>query len=394
MKITAVREVTIALASTVRNADIAFDTMTASAVCVVSDVKQAGRPLVGLAFDSIGRYGHGGLLVERFSDRLLAAHPDDYASELYANNLDPNKAWQLVMRNEKAGGHGERAGAVGLLDSALWDLAAKVEDVPLWRLLHEQHGRAAADVTERRPRVAVYCSGGHYHATDDVSALRRELYTAKDAGFTRCKIKIGGAGLINDMRRVEAAVAIMDGDGKLAVDANAIFHRELAHAYLEALAPLPLAWIEEPVGPLDYALYAELAAAYLIPIATGENLFSAADLRNLLQYGGLNPQRDLLQMDVALAYGIPEYLRMLDCIEAAGFSRSQCLPHAGHLFALHTVAGLGLGAHETALDPNLPIAGFSEDARFEDGYVTLGDVPGVGIEAHQGLYPLFESIIP
>jgi L-alanine-DL-glutamate epimerase-like enolase superfamily enzyme len=224
--------------------------------------------------------------------------------------------------------------------------------------------------------------------------LRDELRRAKDAGFERCKIKVAGATLSEDQRRVDAALTIM-GDGRhLAVDANAGLDRAGAYAYLQAFAQLSLAWLEEAADPLDYAAYNELAGASAMPLATGENVFSAADLANLLRYGGLKPERDLLQMDVALSYGIPEYLRMLALAETAGYSREQCLPHAGHVFALHVVAGLGLGAHETALDLSLPIAGFSDDCRFADGYVTLGDSPGAGIEAHPGLYALFKDILP
>ena len=158
MRIVAVRETTVALGSKSRNADIAFDTMTASAVCVETDKLRNGRPLLGLGFDSIGRYGHGGLLAERFVDRLLAANPEEYADEMLADNIDPEKAWRIIMRNEKLGGHGERAGAVGLLDSALWDLAAKVTDVPFWWMLRQRYGTEAA-IDELRAGDLVFVTG-------------------------------------------------------------------------------------------------------------------------------------------------------------------------------------------------------------------------------------------
>lgn len=132
MRIVAIQEHTVALTTAFRNSSISFDGMTASALAIHSDARKNGKPLVGLAFDSIGRYAHGGLLRERFIPRLLNADPGAYADG--DGGIDPAKAWALMMANEKPGGHGERPGAVGLLDAALWDLAAKIDDVPLWRL--------------------------------------------------------------------------------------------------------------------------------------------------------------------------------------------------------------------------------------------------------------------
>jgi hypothetical protein len=79
MRIVAIHERTIPLSFASRNASISFDAMTASALAVVTDVSDNGKPLTGLAFDSVGRYGHGALLRERFIPRLLAAEPDEYA---------------------------------------------------------------------------------------------------------------------------------------------------------------------------------------------------------------------------------------------------------------------------------------------------------------------------
>ena len=123
--------------------------MTASAVVMVSDVMRNGRPLIGVAFDSIGRYGHGALLRERFVPRLLNASPSEYAGP-YGPGICPHKLWSLVMKNEKAGGHGERAGAVGLIDAAAWDLQAKIEDKPLWALLHEKFPGASTTALAKK----------------------------------------------------------------------------------------------------------------------------------------------------------------------------------------------------------------------------------------------------
>ncbi len=383
MRIVDVRERTVPLRADLRNAAIGFDEMTASAVAVVTDVRRAGRAVVGYGFSSIGRYGHGGLLRERFAPRLRAA---DLADEAGAN-LDPFRAWDAMMRNEKPGGHGERSGAVGALDMAVWDAAAKIEGAPLWRLLADRfRGGAAAS------RVPVYASGGHYRAGEGAAALADEIRRYRDAGYTRVKIKVAAAPLPDDLRRVETALRVLGAGEALAVDANAACDRTRAVALAGALAPCRLAWIEEICDPLDFELQSEICARYDRPMATGENLFSLADARNLIRHAGLRPDRDLLQFDIGLSYGLVEYLRILEMLEAHGWSRRSCVPHAGHLLALNAVAGLGLGGHEVAPDPDLPHGGFPDGIVVEDGCVRPPDLPGIGFEGKSNLWAILREL--
>ncbi len=386
MRISEIREKTVPLASPMRNARIGFSGMTASAVVVVSDVMRHGKPVVGLAFDSVGRYGHGGLLRERFIPRLLAAAPDDYLDG--KGHPDPVKVAAIVMRDEKQGGHGDRAGAVGLIDAAVWDLVAKLEDKPLWRVLAERTGAPVAAAP-----VAVYASGGHYRGDDDRALLRDELRRYRDWGYRRVKIKGHGLPLAQDLRRIEAALDVLGAASDLAVDCNGDMTRDEAVTFLSALEKLGVGWVEEPVDPLDYALYADLAARTRVPIATGENIFSSADTQNLLRHAGLRPDRDILQMDISLSYGIVEYLKILDLVAAHGWSRTQCYPHAGHLLALHAVAGLGLGCHEASPDPDAPLGGFPAGCVVADGKVSRPEAPGVGIETKPNLYALFSELL-
>ena len=380
MKITAIREETVSLASGLRNAGIAYDAMTASAVVVETD-----GGLRGLGFDSVGRYGHGALLRERFIPRLLDAPPGELVDG--DGLIDPAAAWRAMMANEKPGGHGERAGAVGVLDMALWDLRARQRGEPAWRTIAGYFGFDGA------PDVTVYGTGGHYGAdAADTEPLRESLADARGRGFRTFKIKIGGAPLATDLARVEAALEIA-GPGALALDTNGVWEPETAAGWLAALADYDLAWVEEPVSPLDYAGLAALAGRFPVPIGTGENLFSFDDARNLERHGGLRPDRDWLQFDISLSYGLPEYVRMVDCFTAKGWSPRRFAPHAGHVLALHTVAALGLGMAEVALDAALPIGGLPGGAVVEDGRVTLPDAPGFGIETMPALYACFSGLL-
>jgi L-alanine-DL-glutamate epimerase-like enolase superfamily enzyme len=385
MRITGIDETTIVMPSPNRNANLSFAAMTASAVVVRTDAMRNGRPLVGLGLDSIGRYGHGGLARERFIPRLLAASPDDYCDAM--GRLDPKRAFAVMMRDEKPGGHGDRAGAVGLIDSALWDLAAKFEDRPLWRLLSERLGAGDADA-----RVAVYASGGHYR-DDQLASLKAEIARAIDLGHTVFKIKVAGAPLAEDQRRIECALALLGPKRKLAVDCNCVLDADSAWCYLDKFAGYDLAWLEEPADPLDYQLYTEICAATQLPVATGENVFSLADARNLLRYAGLRNDRDLLQFDVSLCYGITELVHILEMAAQAGWDRRRFAPHAGHLLSLNAVAGLGLGMHETAADPDSPFGGYPAGMLVENGHVKMGDAPGIGIEAHPALSAVFADLL-
>ena len=290
-----VRVRTAPLRSDIRNAFIDFSQMTVAVVAVITDAVRDGRRVIGYGFNSNVRYAPSGLLRDRFVPRLLAAEPDDLVSADFPE-LDPHKAWQVLLRGEKPGGHGERSVAVGTLDMALWDAVAKLEGKPLYRLLAERYHGGQAD-----ERVFVYAAGGYYQPGKNLRALREEMRRYRDLGYTLLKLKIGGASLDEDQRRIEAVLEVAGAGENVAVDANGRFDLPTALAYAEALAPYGLRWYEEPGDPLGFALHAEVAARYPAPLATGENLFSLPDARNLIRYGGLRPERDVLQFDCALS---------------------------------------------------------------------------------------------
>jgi len=377
-RITEIRNAVVPISSAIANAYIDFSKMTASVVALVSDVARDGRPVVGYGFNSNGRYACRGLLDERFIPRLRGADPEAIAGG--DGNIDPVRAWPLMMANEKPGGHGERSVAVGVLDMALWDLVAKIADVPLWRMIADRwNGGRVAE------KVFTYAAGGYYYPGKGLEELKAEMRSYRERGYRVCKMKIGGAPLAEDLARIEAALEVVGSGENLAVDANGRFDLETAIAYGEALKPYGLFWYEEPGDPLDYALQAELAEHYDGPMATGENLFSHQDARNLLRYGGMRPDRDWLQFDPALSYGLVEYKRMLDLLPAHGFSARNCIPHGGHQFALGIAAGFGMGGNESYPDVFHPFGGFSDKVAVEDGMVGLHQSPGIGFEEKAAL---------
>jgi L-alanine-DL-glutamate epimerase-like enolase superfamily enzyme len=385
MRIVDLRELTAPISSPIANAYIDFSRMTCSLVAVVTDVVRDGKPVIGYGFNSNGRYGQGGLIRERFFPRLLEADPSALQNDA-GDNLDPQRIWSALMRNEKPGGHGERSVAVGTIDMAVWDAVAKIAGKPLFRLLAERHG------VQPDPRVFVYAAGGYYYPGKDLSALRAEMRGYLQRGYTVVKMKIGGAPIAEDRERIEAVLAEIGCDAQLAVDANGRFNLETAIAYAKMLRDYPLFWYEEAGDPLDYALQAALAEFYPGPMATGENLFSHQDARNLLRYGGMRSDRDWLQFDCALSYGLVEYLRTLQELRTAGWSPRRCIPHGGHQMSLNIAAGLGLGGNESYPDLFQPFGGFPDGVRVEGGFITMPDLPGIGFEGKADLIRVMRNL--
>ncbi|SDR71433.1 enolase C-terminal domain-like protein [Actinopolymorpha singaporensis] len=395
MRIIDVRVAEAPIGSGFANAVIDFSAMTVSVVAVETDHVVDGERVVGYGFNSNGRYAQTGILTGRLLPRLRACPPERLVDP-DTGLLDPVAANAVMRTNEKPGGHGDRAVAVGIMDMALWDAAAKAAGQPLHRLLRSRFDRPAPEsAPESAPRedsVWVYAAGGYYYPDGTVGTLREEIRSYLDLGYRDVKIKVGGASLAEDVERVEAVLDLLPAGCRLAVDANGRFDLPTALSYAEALSAYDLRWYEEPLDPLDYLGHAVLAEARPGPLATGENLFAVPEVRNLLRHAGLRADRDVLQMDPSLSYGVPEYAAMLTCLADAGWSPERCVPHGGHLYNLAVAAAFGLGGCESYPRVFEPFGGFADDAPVTGGRVRLGDRPGVGIEGKADLHRLVRNL--
>ncbi len=313
-----------------RDPSIPSGNLTTSVVSVTTDAQIDGEPVIGYGFSSIGRFAQSGLIRERFAPRLLQA--PDFA--------DPREAWKAMMQGEKPGGHGERCVAVGTLDMAVWDAAAKIARLPV----HGYLARAAGLTSNQD--VAVYAGGGYVYPQDDITRLQDELRAMLALGFTRAKIKIGSLPLAQDLTRIEAALDVLGSPQNLAVDAMNAYGRDDALRAAEALEPYDLRWFEDICDPLDFETQSAVAARYAPPVAAGEALFSVAEALLLDAHGGLRRERDILLFDPVHCYGLTGYMQIVDALLQRGWPRSAFWPHGGHAFTLHVAAGLRLGGAE------------------------------------------------
>jgi L-alanine-DL-glutamate epimerase-like enolase superfamily enzyme len=386
MKIVDIRELAVPLQGQIANAVVNFAEHDVTLLALITDVVRQGRPVVGLAFNSIGRFAQSGILRHRMLPRLHQAAAESLLDDS-GRRWDPARVLACVMRNEKPGGHGDRSGAAAAIELAVWDLNAKLADEPAHATIAQAAGRAVAHWP-----VDVYAAGGYYYAEGSGHSLGDEMRRYRDMGYQAFKMKIGGASLSQDIARIEEALAVAGHGSRLAVDANGRFDLATATDYARAIAPYGLRWFEEVGDPLDYSLNRAIVDMAPCPVATGENLFSAQDLNNLVQFGGMRPGSDIFQMDPGLSYGLGEYLKMIETLEQRGFSRRQCYPHGGHLINLHIVTGLGLGGCESYPGVFQPFGGYSPGCRVEGSTVQASDAPGFGLEEKPELLPFIQQL--
>lgn len=387
MRITRILATSVPLTTNLSNSRRILKEIKITIVAVESDVMRAGKPLVGYGFSSFGRPPCETQVRERFAPRVLNAEPESLLADGGAN-LDPIRIWACASQGEKPGGHAERSVGIGTLDLAVWDLVAKIEEKPLHRVLAERYSHGNC-----QDRVFCYVGGGWYFPGQTTKDLQDEMRRHLDAGYTQVKMKIGGLSLGEDSRRIEAVLKVVGRGENLAVDSNAVFDRDAAIVRAKAISSYGLRWFEEPCDPLDYESYKAIAQCYGPPLASGECLSGSQELNNFLLYSGFRPEKDIIQLDPPLSYGITEYLKILDVAERNGFTRKSMFPHGGNLMGLHIAGGLGLGGCESYPGVFGVFGGFNDEVQIADGCAVLPQSPGLGFEAKPDLFPIMKKLV-
>jgi L-alanine-DL-glutamate epimerase-like enolase superfamily enzyme len=386
MRIVDIREKAFTLQTNMRNAAFDLSGITTSVVAVVTDQLRDGKPVIGYSWGSLGRHACGGPMRGRFIPRILEAKPESLLDA--AGVIDPVKVHAAMMVREKAGGHAERSVPVGIIDTAVWDAVGKIQGKPVWRLLADRFNGGQVPHT-----IQAYVGGGWYLPGNKLSDLEDELHQRQAQGYRFIKIKFGGLPLADDLKRIDAALKIVGSPDLLALDSNGALSRERALEAARALAPYKLRWFEEPVDPLDLKTYAELASVYAPPLAQGENLFAPEEVRNMLQFGGFRPDRDIIQVDPPQAYGITAFGRFVDLVEAHGAPRACLWPHGGNLMSLAVACGFSTGGCEGYPSGLGDFSGFADDMAVIDGRIAPPTYPGLGWEGMSKLYPHMRSLV-
>lgn len=258
--------------------------------------------------------------------------------------------------------------AISAFDMALWDLKARRADLPLWQLLGGHD-----------PRVPCYAGGIDLELPLD--ALLRQTDENLAKGFRAIKMKVGRRLLSEDVERV-AAMRRRLGDGfPLMVDANMKWSADQAVRAARALAPYDLVWLEEPVAPEDVAGHARVVREGGVPVASGENLRSLWEFRQLIAAGGVTYP----EPDVTNCGGVTVFMKIAHLAEAFNLPVTS---HGAHDVTVHLLASVPnrsyLEAHGFGLDRYI-----SEPLRIEDGCALARERPGHGVEFDwTGLAPL------
>jgi L-alanine-DL-glutamate epimerase-like enolase superfamily enzyme len=309
----------------------------------------------------------------------LGAHGDIDRVFAAVEGQDPRAVTALYDRMLahvfKTGHAGATFGAIGAIDTALWDLKAKAAGEPLWRTL------GALDRF-----VPGYASGLDIALDDDDLIRLYERFAER--GFHAAKLK-GGRDLQGDLRRLEALRDLLDRNSKqpaLMFDANESWNRSQAVRFISALEDrLDLTWIEEPVRRWDAAGLASVRRGIRAAVATGENLTGLEQYRPLLDADAI----DIVQ--VGNVWGVTHFLRV------AALAHSHDLPVSPVAYHTNPLA------HAAAALPNhlafevqdlAPPIGLLVDQEFADGGIVLGDEPGLGIRIDEARIEAAPAVNP
>jgi L-alanine-DL-glutamate epimerase-like enolase superfamily enzyme len=268
--------------------------------------------------------------------------------------------WQSMWWALHYGGRGGFAAlAISAVDIALWDLRARRQRVPLWRLL------GGFD-----PRVPCYAGGIDLEFSLD--ALLKQTDDNLARGFRAIKMKVGRPSLREDVERVRAMRAHLGADFPLMVDANMRWSVDEAIRAARALAPLEPVWLEEPTSPDDVPGHVRIVREGGLPVAAGENLHTLHEFRALIDAGGVT----FPEPDVTNCGGVTTFMKVCHLAEAFNLPVTS---HGAHDITVHLLAAVPnrsyLEAHGFGLDRFI-----AEPLRIDGGAAVAPDRPGHGVD--------------
>jgi L-alanine-DL-glutamate epimerase-like enolase superfamily enzyme len=244
------------------------------------------------------------------------------------------------------------------VDIALWDLKARLAGEPLWRLLGGHSNR-----------VKVYAGGVDLRLP--LAALREQTRSNLERGFRAIKMKVGRDRLSEDVERVASVREVLGPDIPLMVDANMRWTVEQAIRASHALAEYEITWLEEPTIPDDVEGHARIAREGALPIATGENLHTLYEFRNMIGRGGVS----FPEPDISNVGGITNWMKVAHLAEASNLPVTTHGVHDLHVHVLASVPNASyLEAHGFGLD-----AFMQHPLEIEEGSAAAPERAGHGV---------------
>ncbi len=298
--------------------------------------------------------GAGGGAVHSLIDRDLKQH-------LISQDADLIEAlWRKMWWALHFGGRGGQSSlAVSAVDIALWDLKAKRLGMPLWRLLGGYDAR-----------VPIYAGGVDLQVPTDKLLRQTDDNLAK--GFRAIKMKVGRDRLREDAERVRAMREHLGQDFPLMADANMRWSVDEAIRAARAFRDYDLLWLEEPTIPDDVAGHVRILRDGGVPIATGENLHTLNEFKEMIAAGGVT----FPEPDVTNCGGVTVFMKVAHLAEAFNLPVTS---HGAHDVTVHLLAAAPnrsyLESHGFGLDRFI-----AEPIRIEEGMALAPERPGHGIQ--------------
>jgi len=332
-----------------------------------------------------GPVGWGEAVLEGHAATVLAC-VQEYKD--YLIGMDPadiEDIWSTIYRAGFYRGGGVLMSALSGIDQALWDIKGKVFNAPVYQLLG---GKC-------RDKMKVYSWIGGDRPADVGKAAKEKM----EQGFSAIKMNATEElQMIDSYDKLDAVLervaAIRESCGKsfgIAIDFHGRVHKPMAKVLAKKLEEFDPMFIEEPVLCENMELFPQIAAACNIPIATGERLFTKYDFKRLLQIGGV----DIIQPDLSHAGGITEVKKIAAMAEAydvalaphcplGPIALSACL-NVDAISYNAVIQEQSIGIHYNVGKSVLDYVKNPDDFAFEDGFVMLPRLPGLGVEVHKEL---------
>ena len=267
--------------------------------------------------------------------------------------------WQAMWWGTHYGGRGGiQALAMSAVDIALWDLRARRQGSPLWRVL------GGFD-----PRVPCYAGG--IDLDFPLDALLRQTDENLARGFRAIKMKVGRPSLREDIERVRAMRAHLGPDFPLMVDANMRWSVDEAIRAARALVDSAPVWLEEPTIPDDVPGHVRIVRDGALPVAAGENLRTVYEFARLIEAGGVS----FPEPDVSNCGGVTAWLKVAHLAEAHNLPVTSHGVHDLHVHLLAAVPNASfLEVHGFGLERFV-----AQPLVLEDGEAVAPDRPGHGV---------------